>query len=62
MRDDFPKDVQRALASRVSHLCSNPGCGASTSGPQTDEGRLSTSVWLRTSQGLHQEAHAMIPP
>jgi hypothetical protein len=39
MRDEFSKDVQRALALRVAHRCSNPACGAATSGPQTDEGK-----------------------
>jgi len=34
VRDDFPIDVKRALAERVNLRCSNPSCGAQTSGPQ----------------------------
>ena len=34
MRDDFPEDVKRILASRVGNICSNPDCRVSTSGPQ----------------------------
>lgn len=33
-RDDFSKSVIEALAKRVSDQCSNPSCGAQTSGPQ----------------------------
>lgn len=36
MRDDFSEDVKRKLAARVGHCCSNPGCRASTAGPQVD--------------------------
>jgi hypothetical protein len=36
MRDDFTADVKQVLASRANHTCSNPGCGAPTSGPQAD--------------------------
>lgn len=36
MRDDFSEDVRRILAFRVSTACSNPECGADTSGPQVD--------------------------
>jgi hypothetical protein len=36
MRDDFTEDVKRAIASRVANRCSNPVCGAVTSGPQID--------------------------
>jgi hypothetical protein len=36
MRDDFPEDVKRAVASRVGYRCSRPGCRASTTGPQVD--------------------------
>jgi hypothetical protein len=36
MRDDFPKAVQRIVASRVGNQCSNPECRALTSGPQSD--------------------------
>jgi len=39
MRDEFPKDVQRVLAQRVANRCSNPDCGAITSGPQEDESK-----------------------
>lgn len=35
-RDDFPEDVKRVLANRAANLCSNPRCGATTSGPQED--------------------------
>jgi len=37
MRDEFPKDVQRALAQRVANKCSK--CRAVTSGPHTDESK-----------------------
>src|SRR5690242_10296473 len=36
MSDDFPEAVKRVLASRVGNRCSNPECGALTSGPQAD--------------------------
>ncbi len=36
MRDNFPKAVRVALAQRVANRCSNPQCGAVTSGPQND--------------------------
>jgi hypothetical protein len=36
MGDDFSEAVKRALAARVGNLCSNPDCGALTSGPQDD--------------------------
>jgi len=35
-RDDFPRKVKQALAGRVAYRCSNPDCGARTSGPQAD--------------------------
>jgi hypothetical protein len=35
-RDDFPEPTKRALAARVNHRCSNPACGAQTSGPQVE--------------------------
>src|SRR5207245_722745 len=33
-REDFPVVTKRNVASRVSQRCSNPTCGASTTGPQ----------------------------
>ena len=36
MRDDFPEPVKRTAAARTGHRCSNPDCGAATSGPQVD--------------------------
>ncbi|TMA77833.1 MAG: hypothetical protein E6J74_42440 [Deltaproteobacteria bacterium] len=38
-RDDFPESTKHALAARVNHRCSNPGCGARTSGPQVEPGK-----------------------
>jgi len=35
-RDDFPEEVKRVLANRAANICSNPRCGATTSGPQED--------------------------
>jgi hypothetical protein len=35
-RDDFPEPTKRALAARVNDRCSNPDCGAQTSGPQVE--------------------------
>src|SRR5690242_10450826 len=35
-RDDFPESAKRALSARVNAKCSNPDCGAATSGPQLD--------------------------
>lgn len=35
-RDDFSEDVKRVLANRAANICSNPRCGATTSGPQED--------------------------
>lgn len=32
-RDDFLNQTKRVIASRVSHRCSNPTCGAATCGP-----------------------------
>ena len=36
MRDDFAQDVKRVVAQRAGNMCSNPNCGALTSGPQVD--------------------------
>lgn len=36
MRDDFAPKVVDLLAKRVGFLCSRPGCGQPTSGPQVD--------------------------
>ena len=38
-RDDFLEPIKRALAARVNHRCSNPDCGAPTSGPQVEPGK-----------------------
>lgn len=38
-RDEFPESVKRAIALRVNNRCSNPSCGASTSGPQLEPER-----------------------
>jgi hypothetical protein len=35
MRDEFRQVVKTTLANRVAHRCSNPECGAVTSGPGT---------------------------
>jgi hypothetical protein len=35
MRDDFPPYIQRTLAARVGHRCSNPTCRAQTQGPRS---------------------------
>lgn len=35
-RDDFPESTKRALTARVNSRCSNPDCGAPTSGPQVE--------------------------
>ncbi len=40
MRDDFPEDVKRTLASRAAQICSNPDCQATTSGPQDDPSKF----------------------
>lgn len=34
MRHDFPQGVKNIIAARAGHRCSNPDCGAVTSGPQ----------------------------
>jgi hypothetical protein len=39
MRDDFARPVKRAAAARAGHRCSNPQCGAPTSGPSTEPGK-----------------------
>lgn len=36
LRDEFTSSVKRILAQRVQYRCSNPGCGANTSGPQAN--------------------------
>ena len=36
MRDDFTEEVKRTMAARAGNVCSNPDCGALTSGPQSD--------------------------
>lgn len=36
VRDNFPRAVKQTLAARVNHRCSNPLCGATTSGPQVE--------------------------
>jgi hypothetical protein len=38
MRDEFKQSVRNAVAARVGHRCSNPDCGAVTSGPGTTPG------------------------
>lgn len=38
-RDDFTEAIRRALALRVNNRCSNPTCGAPTSGPQLEPGK-----------------------
>ena len=38
-RDDFGEEVKRAVAARVGHRCSMPGCGATTSGPRIDSSK-----------------------
>ncbi len=38
MRDDFPSKVKTVLALRAAGRCSNPDCGAVTSGPELDPG------------------------
>lgn len=35
-RDEFADSTKHALAIRVVYVCSNPDCGASTAGPNTD--------------------------
>ena len=35
-RDDFPEPTKRTLGARVNYRCSNPACGAQTSGPQVE--------------------------
>lgn len=37
-RDDFSVAVLRLIANEVGNLCSNPGCGAPTSGPSRSRG------------------------
>lgn len=39
MRDDFSEDTKRVIAARAGGHCSNPNCGAPTSGPQEDASR-----------------------
>jgi hypothetical protein len=36
VRDDFTDEVKRTVAARVGSVCSNPRCGAPTSGPRDD--------------------------
>lgn len=36
LRDDFSAETKRILALRAGGRCSNPGCGALTSGPKAD--------------------------
>ena len=36
MRDDFTEEVKRTMAARTGNACSNPDCGAPTSGPQDE--------------------------
>lgn len=36
MRDDFSEEAKLILARRVNYHCSNPICGESTTGPQTN--------------------------
>lgn len=40
MRDEFSQSVRRSLAHRVGLLCSNPECGAHTTGPQSDPSKV----------------------
>jgi hypothetical protein len=43
-RDDFTASVIRTLAARVNLCCSNPGCHAPTSGPDTGAGSINVGV------------------
>ncbi len=38
-RDEFTSEVKETVAKRVSYLCSNPDCRASTIGPKMDEAK-----------------------
>lgn len=40
MRDDFNKEIQDALAKRVSVRCSNPSCRKVTTGPRSDPAKI----------------------
>ena len=39
MREEFPKEIKRVIASRAGWRCSNPRCRAFTEGPHSDSGR-----------------------
>jgi hypothetical protein len=53
-RDDFPEPTKRALAARVNHRCSNPDCGAPTSGPQVEPGKaLNVGVAAHIAGAAH---------
>jgi hypothetical protein len=39
MRDEFSEEIKRSLANRAGNRCSNPRCGASTSGPQENSAK-----------------------
>jgi hypothetical protein len=56
-RDEFSEATKRALSDRVSQLCSNPECRASTKGPQMNVSKA-TSV----GQACHIHAAAPGPP
>src|SRR5260370_24506884 len=39
MWDDFAEDLKREISARVGYICSNPRCGALTSGPRSDSSK-----------------------
>lgn len=43
-RDEFSVATQRLVAQEVGHRCSNPGCGAPTSGPSAEKGVSNVGV------------------
>src|SRR6187549_3332373 len=43
-RDNFTSSTVRLIAEEVGHRCSNPGCGAPTSGPSTAKGVSNVGV------------------
>jgi tetratricopeptide (TPR) repeat protein len=56
-RDDFTEEVKRVIAARVGYRCSNPDCGAATSGPQ-----LNPSKALNLGVASHITAASPLGP
>ena len=62
VRDDFRLRVKEVIAARAAHRCSNPQCGAATSGPGSDDGASVNVGVAATSPRRRRAASVSTPP